>query len=282
MVGILFLKVQKSILFCLLSLSAIYFTIRGFQQVTKEQISTKTEYRYGDDNDGNINLLAMTVCPQTQESYAEKFRKGYALNHILDDSQADFSLQEILQFMKLDSNDGNNMTYDQSAEKGWVPKWEHILDWQQGHCYTFNPKYEGLTKIPIISYNVFDNSQIQQFKFKVCTTVESLYDSIFKQLQCSLQTNDSLWITFYDPDGIYTFARNSRGHVFSLPSKRMQQFRMTKSIVKALSTKQKPCNETIYYGKESCIEDRVSNNFLSICNETKSKYYFRPLQDSWR
>ena len=50
MVGILFLKVQKSILFCLLSLSAIYFTIRGFQQVTKEQISTKTEYRYGDDN----------------------------------------------------------------------------------------------------------------------------------------------------------------------------------------------------------------------------------------
>ena len=166
MVGILFLKVQKSILFCLLSLSAIYFTIRGFQQVTKEQISTKTEYRYGDDNDGNIDLLAITVCPQTQESYAEKFRKGFSLNQILQDSQPHINFQDILQSMKLDSNDGNNMTYNKD-DQGWVPKWEHILDWQQGHCYTFNPKYEGLTKIPIISYNVFDNSQIQQLKFKV-------------------------------------------------------------------------------------------------------------------
>ena len=231
-----FLKVPKLILFLLLSLSAIYFTIRGFQQVLKEQISTKTEYRYGDDNDGNIDLLAITVCPQTQESYAEKFRKGFSLNQILQDSQPHINFQEILQSMKLDSNDGNNMTYEKD-DQGWVPKWEHILDWQQGHCYTFNPKDEGFNKIPIISYNVFDNSQIQKFKFKI---------------------NDSLWITFYDPDGIYTFARNSRGHVFSLPSKRILQFRMTKSIVKALSTKQKPCNETIYYGKESCIEDRVS------------------------
>ena len=237
-----FLKVPKLILFLFLSLSAIYFTIRGFQQVLKEQISTKTEYRYGDDNDGNINLLAVTVCPQTQESYAEKFRKGYALNQILQDSQPQINFQDILKHMKLDSNDGNNMTYYNDVQ-GWVPKWEHILDWQKGHCYTFNPKDEGFTKIPIISYNVFDNSQIQKFYFNI---------------------NDSLWITFYDPNGIYTFARNSRGHVFSLSPKRHQEFRMTKSIVKALSTKQKPCNETIYYGKESCIEDRVSYKFLFI------------------
>ena len=84
---VLFLKVPKLILFFFLLLSATYFTIRGFQQVLKEQISTKTEYKYGDDNHGNIDLLAITVCPETQESYAEKFRKGFALNQILQFSR---------------------------------------------------------------------------------------------------------------------------------------------------------------------------------------------------
>ena len=113
-----FLKVPKLILFLLLSLSAIYFTIRGFQQVLKEQISTKTEYRYGDDNDGNIDLLAITVCPQTQESYAEKFRKGFSLNQILQDSQTHVNFQDFLQSMKLDSNDGNNMKVERYGHDG--------------------------------------------------------------------------------------------------------------------------------------------------------------------
>ena len=236
-----FFKVQKLFLFLLLLLPATYFTIRGFQQVVKEQISTKTQYRYGDDNDGNLDLLAITICPDSQESLASKFKQDYDLKSIIKDSESILEIEEILQSMILDSNDGSNMYYSKTLETKWIPKWEHILDWQQGHCYTFNPKSEGLTSTPIMSYNVFDNSQIQKMVFN---------------------TNESLLITIYDPEGIYTYARNSRGHVFYLPANGEKQFRMTKTIVTSLPTKERPCDDTIYYGKESCIEDQATKRFL--------------------
>ena len=198
------LKVAKCFCFLILSSAVIYFTVRGFEQVMREQISTKTEYRHGDDNNGNLNLLAMTICLQDQISLAEKFKNGYDLIDVINDTQSFVFMKDILQVMTLDYNEESNLIYSKNTKSQmWTPEWNHIIDWQQGHCFTFNPKRHGMKNVPIVSYNVFDNSQIQRFKFK------SKYD---------------LMITFYDPDGIYTYAKNSRGHVFYLPNNKYLGF----------------------------------------------------------
>ena len=36
---------------------------------------------------------------------------------------------------------------------------------------------------------------------------------------------------------------------------------MTKSVIKAISTKHRPCSDTMYYEKESCIEDKATKKF---------------------
>ena len=201
------LSALKGALFLLFFSAVAYFTYQGFDQVLKKQTSTRAEYRFGDDDDGNLELFDITACVSYRPSFVHLVAKGANLSELIEASEngIDFaSLTKIIQFEIL-ASDSRNLTYNSVVENPvWTPKWNHVLDWERGHCYTFSPKDQGISKAPIISHNTYDNSQIQMFIFngpKVGSVLQMYFSSfilvfVVRQLKSAPHQNKSTCNTF--------------------------------------------------------------------------------------
>ena len=150
-------------------MAVIYFSYRGFVQVIRNQTSTRAEYRFGDDDNGNLELFDITVCPvKEQLTFLAAIRKENNLTSLLKEANRSLDFIQFIYALSLDHNYNSNLTYKVLSEShDWVPKWNHILDWQSGHCYTFSPKAQGMAKTPLNSFIIYDNSQVQQIIFQV-------------------------------------------------------------------------------------------------------------------
>ena len=196
-----FLSVLKASLLTIFIIAVLYFSYQGFHQVLDQQTSTRAEYRFGDDDNGNLELFDITICLGNQHSPAGLVKSGFNLSQILEHSKQKFNLSDEKQMIRFDIDAEANLTFSnlKGQEKNpWVPEWIHIVNWQSGHCYTFSPKSIGIATTSIKSHSVYDNSQVQTLlflgaKFKHRTT-----------------------LTLHVPGSIYSFAQNSGGNVFRI------------------------------------------------------------------
>ena len=137
----------------------------------EKPISTKAEYRLGDDGKGNLNLLATTICPLPDKKHPFIYgfqKENYSLQDILDDSEYRWNVSDALLYIDLDANAFGTLFYKKSSQNHkWIPKWKPTLDWLFGHCYTFNPMDEEVQTVPTIAETRFMKSQIQQWKYEV-------------------------------------------------------------------------------------------------------------------
>merc|ERR1712062_271150 len=146
-----------------------YFTFRGFQQMLEKPISTKTDFRFGDDSRGNLSMFVITICPESNFSpFLNGFKsQNYSLAKILKDSIASWNISENLKYQSL--ADGSKYTYQAGMSNQWVPKWNLILDWKYGHCYTFQPNENEVKTVPIIAHGRGSKSQVQILAMKIQT-----------------------------------------------------------------------------------------------------------------
>ena len=241
------LSLLKAILLSLFVIAVIYFSYQGFHQVLDQQISTRAEYRFGDDDKGNIELFDITVCLGNQNKPAGLVQAGFNLSQILQNAEQTFNFTDERQIVQFDISPETDLGYNSingpPTNPTWIPDWQHVLDWQSGHCYTFSPKRLGIEKAPIKSYSVYDNSQVHTLLF---------YGAKFKY-----QT----YVTLHVPGSIYSFARNSGGNMFRL-KQTLLDFVIKKSIIKSLSTSKRPCVSRLYYGKKSCVEELATRRFF--------------------
>ena len=137
------------------------------------QTSTRAEYRFGDDDKGNLELFDITICPvKEQLKFLSIHKAGYNLTEFLKEANKSLDFNQFIFALVLDRNDKGNLTYSKKFETNhWTPKWTHVLDWQSGHCYTFSPKVQGLLKAPLTlnSFIVYDTSQAHIITFDVST-----------------------------------------------------------------------------------------------------------------
>ena len=161
------LSLLKGALFLLFFAAVTYFTYQGFDQVLKKQTSTRAEYRFGDDDEGNLDLFDITACVNYQPSFVKLVEKGANLSGLIEASENEIDFASLNKFIRFEiiPQLSSNLSYNSTVKNPtWAPKWNHILDWERGHCYTFSPKAQGLSKAPITSH--YDNSQIQLFVFQ--------------------------------------------------------------------------------------------------------------------
>ena len=90
-----FLSILKAILLSIFIIAVLYFSYQGFHQVLDQQTSTRAEYRFGDDDNGNLELIDITVCLiSNQHSPAGLVKSGFNLSQILEHSKQKFNLSE--------------------------------------------------------------------------------------------------------------------------------------------------------------------------------------------
>ena len=163
---------KGTLLFCFF-LAVFYFTYQGFDQVLEKQTSTRTEYKFGDDDNGYLEPFDVTICIHKQLAFLFQVAKGYNLSTLLENSKPKINLTDIAQRISLDHNIGSNLTFNnlttttrpRDENHTWIPVWTHVLDWERGHCFTFSPSAQGIYNIPITASNVYDGGQFQQFLF---------------------------------------------------------------------------------------------------------------------
>ena len=177
-------------------LAVIYFSYRGFVQVMANQTSSRAEYRFGDDDKGNLELFDITVCPvKEQLKFLAIYRNGNNLTELLKEASKSVDFNQFIWAISLDNNYKTNLTYSKSySTNDWIPKWTHVLDWQSGHCYTFSPKAQGMNKTPLNSDVVYDNSQVQKIVFTVIA--ESLSRRVQNILPSKEATHTNLMLFF--------------------------------------------------------------------------------------
>ena len=68
------LKVLKIILGIILFIFACGISYGACLKIANPPIGTRMQERYGDDNMGNINLMALTLCPDHRRNSPEVYR----------------------------------------------------------------------------------------------------------------------------------------------------------------------------------------------------------------
>ena len=237
------MKVIKVSLFLLFFGAVSYFTFRGFQQLLDKPISTKTDYRFGDDSRGNLDVLTITICPFSENSpFIKGFQKyPYSLKNILHDSIPDWNISENLIYLSLAHD--SNWTYLKGTST-WLPKWYPIMDWQYGHCFVFDPILNGAESVPIIAHARSSKSQVQTLALKIL---------------------GPFMVSMYDPKAIFTYAKNGGNNIIHFWEDRVgfhRYYRIQKKVIKSISTEEHPCYEQMYYVKNSCIEEKATLKFL--------------------
>ena len=187
----------------------------------EKPISTKTDFRFGDDSRGNLDMFAITVCPESNFSpFFNGFKESqnYSLAKILKDASIPlWNISENLKYQSLAHQ--SKFTYHQSGESDqWVPKWDWILDWQYGHCYTFQPKENDVETVPIIAHSRSSKSQVQIL---------------------AMTMPADFMVTIYEPKGKFTFAKNGGNNIIHFwPSTlgKLWKYRVKKYVINSIST----------------------------------------------
>ena len=153
------LKLFKWLMTLILLSVTIFFCIRAFHNLTDESISTRYQYRFGDDNRGNMDLMAITICLGMFKDH----KNASAFNLLeYNDTFPDLSWN-IVNFIKL-INLGGTYSFWGDEMKGF---WKPILDWRFGMCHTFDPKEHEMLKVPVKSQSSLANYQSQSIMFSV-------------------------------------------------------------------------------------------------------------------
>ena len=162
-------SIVRPIFLLLFLLAVVYFSYRGFVQVLNQQTSTRAEYRFGDDDKGNLEMFDITVCPKKDQLAFEKVLKGGKnLSALIEEASKGWAFEDFVVGVSLDVTPNSPLVYESRTDNNsWIPKWTHVLDWQSGHCFTFSPSAQGMKSTPITAYNTYDNSQWQHLLLKV-------------------------------------------------------------------------------------------------------------------
>ena len=126
-----------------LSFFAIFFSIRAVHNLTDESISTRFQYRFGDDNEGNLELMAFTVCLGRFKDH--KNATEYSLLQYKDTfPKLSWNTNEFIHYVLLGTYE-DYAFYSSEMDGFWKP----VLDWKYGLCHTFDPKEHGIFKVRI-------------------------------------------------------------------------------------------------------------------------------------
>ena len=139
---------------------------KAVKHLTDEPISTTFQYRFGDDNQGNLNLMAITICPGqfVKRKLDERYKHYSMLQYNQSLPKLDWNINETLRFFKLGE--------DHDFGPGEMDHlWEPVSDWKYGLCYTFDPVQNGMPKVRIIASNSISSYLVQQFTFNVLTSI---------------------------------------------------------------------------------------------------------------
>ena len=75
-IQILFLRGTKICLMIILFTISCYWGYQACLKVYKPPVGTRLQYRYGDDFKGNVEIMAITVCPDAGWYYKFLFLNG--------------------------------------------------------------------------------------------------------------------------------------------------------------------------------------------------------------
>ena len=127
-----FLSILKAVLLTIFITAVLYFSYQGFHQVLGQQTSTRAEYRFGDDDNGNLELFDITICPGNQHSPAGLVKSGFNLSQILEHSEQKFNLSDEKQMIRFDIDAEANLTYNNL--KGEGPEKKSMCSRMDTHC----------------------------------------------------------------------------------------------------------------------------------------------------
>ena len=153
------LTVAKSLVMFLFTLIVVLLSIKAVKHLTNEPISTTFQFRFGDDDQGNLNLMAMTICPgqfikRKNQTYYSLLHYNTTLPHLA------WSISNILKLFRL----GGDFSYMKGEmDELWTP----VLDWKYGQCFTFDPYIHNMTKVPMMASNSISDYLVQQIMFDV-------------------------------------------------------------------------------------------------------------------
>ena len=117
------ISLLKSILLSLFVIAVIYFSYQGFHQVLDQQISTRAEYRFGDDDKGNIELFDITVCVGNQNKPAGLVQAGFNLSQILQNAEETFNFTDERQIVQFDISPETDLGYNSINGPPTNPTW---------------------------------------------------------------------------------------------------------------------------------------------------------------
>ena len=73
-------KIWQSLITLILLVIVIYWSTEALQKLLSKPIGTKIQYHFGDDNKGNHQIFALTVCPE----YFNNFKNLTKFKSLLD------------------------------------------------------------------------------------------------------------------------------------------------------------------------------------------------------
>ena len=153
------LNFRNTTLTLCLIIPVIFFSIRAVNNLTTDSISTRFQYRFGDDNQGNIELMAITICLGRFKDH----KNATTFNLLETNSTFPDLSWNIVDIFKLIKLGGGYAFYSNEIEGFWKP----VLDWKFGQCYTFDPKEHGMFKVPLKDPNSVSSYLSQFLMFNV-------------------------------------------------------------------------------------------------------------------
>ena len=154
------LTIAKYLVMFLFTLIVVLLSIKAVRHLTNEPISTTFQFRFGDDHQGNLNLMAMTICPGQFIKHKNVIHYSL-LEYNTTLPNLAWNVSDILKIFRL----GGDYSYIQGGEMDEL--WNPILDWKYGQCYTFDPEINNMTKVPLMAANSISDYLVQQIIFDV-------------------------------------------------------------------------------------------------------------------
>ena len=153
------LHVLKCFLMFIFTTAIVILSVKAVKHLTDESISTTFQYRFGDDNQGNLNLMSITICPG--QFVKRKHENKYSMLQYNESlPELDWNINETLKFFKL----GGDYDFGPGEMNHlWMP----VSDWKYGRCYTFDPAKHQMQKVTIIATNSISSYLVQQLTFDV-------------------------------------------------------------------------------------------------------------------
>jgi hypothetical protein len=123
-----------------------FIHFQAFDKLINYTVSSKIEYRYGDDNLGNFNFPSVSICPGNFQSLLPNCKSTSFIDAITECIDVYGSLEEMTQNIKFDMTElvafiiiGDIRMSKANLTELWLP----TLNYDTGVCYTFDAKKMG-------------------------------------------------------------------------------------------------------------------------------------------